>query len=167
MKKIFKIICYFIYKHGKAYLRERELNFFQKNAIIHKDATISGSASIVNNGDKAKIKIGSKTILHGQILTFRHGGEVQIGDYCYIGGNTFIWSAKKIVIGNRVLIAHNVNIHDQISHSLNSEERHKELVYRIENGLLQEKADLKEKEIIIGDDVWIGFNATILRGVTI
>ena len=28
-------------------------------------------------------------------------------------------------------------------------------------------ADLNEKEVVIEDDVWIGFNSTILKGVTI
>ena len=31
----------------------------------------------------------------------------------------------------------------------------------------QDNINLSEKEIVIEDDVWIGFNSTILKGVTI
>jgi acetyltransferase-like isoleucine patch superfamily enzyme len=97
----------------------------------------------------------------------RHGGEIIIGDYCFIGEQTKIWSAKKITTSNRVPIAHNVNIHAQVSHPINAAERHADYKHIFEKGHLQGELDLKEKEVIIHDDVWIGFNATILKGVTI
>jgi acetyltransferase-like isoleucine patch superfamily enzyme len=99
-------------------------------------------------------------------MNFGHGGEISIGDYCYIGNNSKIWSAKKISIGHRVLIAHNVNIHDHNSHPLDSKLRHEDQVHIISKGF-QTENDLNEKEIIIHDDVWIGFNSIILKGVTI
>ncbi len=59
-----------------------------------------------------------------------------------------------------------MNIHDQNSHPLDSNLRHLDQMHILEKGFQLEN-DLKEKEIIIKDDVWIGFNATILKGVTI
>ena len=102
----------------------------------------------------------------GDLFTFHHDGEITIGDYCFIGPLSKIWSAKKIIIGNRVLIAHNVNIHDNISHPINSELRHQEFVEFIKTGI-HEAVDLKGQDIVIEDDVWIGFNSIILKGVRI
>lgn len=125
-------------------------------------------ASITNaQEDKEKIIIGNHTIVRGELIVFGHGGEIQIGDYCYIGQNTRIWSAEKVKIGDRVLISHNVNIHDNISHPLDSERRHKHFVEIITKGHPKENIDLKEDRIEIGDDVWIGYNVSILKGVKI
>jgi acetyltransferase-like isoleucine patch superfamily enzyme len=100
------------------------------------------------------------------LLVFELGGEIEIGEYCFIGNQTRIWSRDKVKIGNRVLISHNVNIHDNISHSLDPVERHQDFLHIFCNGPILE-SNYRAKEIIIEDDAWIGFNATILKGVTI
>jgi acetyltransferase-like isoleucine patch superfamily enzyme len=166
MKKLFYGFCYMIYRNGKKYIRDRQLKSYSQTATLDKGAIIGATGHISNNRDQASIKIGNKTILDGELLTFKHGGTIQIGACCYIGERTKIWSAKKITIGDRVLIAHNVNIHDQNAHPLDSESRHLDQMHIMEKGF-QEQADLNEKEIVIKDDAWIGFNATILKGVTI
>jgi acetyltransferase-like isoleucine patch superfamily enzyme len=127
---------------------------------------IGESATIYNCQKKSDITIGNKTIIRGELMTFGHGGQIRIGDYSFIGPGTKIWSAKRITIGNRVLIAHNVNIHDQNSHPMDSAERHLDQIHIMEKGF-QKVNNLNEKEIVIQDDVWIGFSATILKGVTI
>ncbi len=166
MLKLFKGFCYLIYKIAKKYALDKHIESCKRNAEIHDGTILSQTSRILNNRKKENISIGDKTILNGQLVTFKHGGEITIGDYCFIGENSRIWSAKKITIGNRVLIAHNVNIHDQISHPLDSVERHKDQMHILEKGF-QNPHFIHEKEIIIEDDVWIGFNATILKGVKI
>lgn len=49
---------------------------------------------------------------------------------------------------------------------MDSIERHLDFKNFLDFGLADEM-DLNEKEIIIEDDVWVGFNCTILKGVTI
>lgn len=129
---------------------------------------ISEDAKIQNSkGDPNLIYVGKESAVYGHLTVFMHGGEIKIGEYCYIGPGSRIWSAKKITIGNRVLIAYNVSIHDNISHPIDPVARHKEYVFIKTNGEFQAANDLNEKEIIIEDDVWIGFNATILKGVKV
>ena len=101
-------------------------------------------------------------------MTYGHGGDISIGDYCYVGERCEIWSMEKIEIGNRVLIAHDVNIHDGTAHSIDTAERHEH--YR--NILFQgHPADglpgVFSSPVIIEDDVWISFGVTILKGVRI
>jgi acetyltransferase-like isoleucine patch superfamily enzyme len=79
---------------------------------------------------------------------------------------TRIWSSKKIHIGDRVLIAHNVNIIDNISHPLDAQLRYNENFDFVRSGIHGD-VDIKASEIIIEDDVWIGFNTMIMRGVKI
>ena len=144
-----------------------ETSELQKNAIIGCNTRIFNEALIANNLlDKTKIVIGDDCDIKGELMTFAHGGSITIGNFSFVGDRTKIWSAKKITIGNRVLISHNVNIHDNNSHSLDSQLRHEDFIIIKAKGL-QKTNDLNEKEIIIGDDVWIGFNSTIMKGVTI
>jgi acetyltransferase-like isoleucine patch superfamily enzyme len=125
-------------------------------------------AQILNlQKDRGQIKIGHNTHIRGELLIFAHGGEINIGNYCYVGEGAKIWSAKKIKIGSYVLIAHGVNIHDNISHPINAELRRKHTEQIIHQGHPKKDIELKEKEVLIMDDAWIGFNSTILRGVTI
>ncbi len=166
MKTFIQKVIYKLYYYFKRYIRQREILFYKNDACLDEGTIIAATGKIANNREKKAIKIGSKTILNGELVTFKHGGEIIIGDCCYIGPNTRIWSAKKITIGNRVLIAHNVNIFDQNSHPMDSKERHLDQMHIMEKGF-QDFVDLNEKEIIIKDDAWIGFNATILKGVTI
>jgi acetyltransferase-like isoleucine patch superfamily enzyme len=144
------------------------LNALSSNAVYNnKKVRIDEQATIVNNrNDKKYITIGDNSWITGQLMTLKHGGEITIGNDCFIGEGSRIWSSTKVSIGNRVLISHNVNIHDNISHPLDSVERHKDFVHVRHIGL-QETMDIPEKPIVISDDVWIGFNSTILKGVII
>ncbi len=171
IKSIIKRICYKLYSIGKYEdLRIKDIerrNFLNSNAAIGEQTIISVEANIYNyQGIKSKIRIGSHSSIMGELCVFKHGGELEIGNYCFVGPRTRIQSAKKIYIGNNVLIAHDVNIIDNISHPLNSKERHLDFVRFLKHGLA-EKIDLREEEIIIQNDVWIGFGSTILKGVTI
>lgn len=145
---------------------ERNL-FLAQNARIGANVFISTNSAISNNrNDASKIEIGEGTRIMGDLFTFHHGGEIKIGSDCFVGQHSKIWSAKGISIGNRVLIAHNVNIHDNISHPIDWKLRHEEYVKFSATGIHKE-VDLKGEEIIIEDDVWLGFNSTILKGVRI
>ena len=140
---------------------------FKKNAKIGENTRVFKEASINNYREElTKIYIGDNCDIRGDLMTFAHGGEIIIGNYSFVGERSKIWSAKKITIGNRVLISHNVNIHDNNSHPIDAGLRHKDFVHIKKIGF-QKENDLKESEIVIHDDVWIGFNASILKGVTI
>jgi maltose O-acetyltransferase len=170
LKSIIRYICFKIYQVG--YFESKKRDFAQK-LIEYKDKVLFTNAESLKEAkifyyqvERNKIKIGEKSLIKGELLVFKHGGEIIIGDYSLVGEGSRIWSSAKVTIGSRVLISHNVNIHDNISHPLNSKDRHEDYKRNLENGL---QADLKinEAEISISDDVWIGFNATILKGVSI
>jgi acetyltransferase-like isoleucine patch superfamily enzyme len=139
----------------------------RSKCVLGRGSVLYQESEIVNiYGDKNKISIGKNSHIRGQLMTFGHGGNIEIGDYCFVGKYTNIWSAKNIKIGNRVLIAHNVNIFDSDTHPIDSKERHENFKEIITRGY-PKKIDLKEKSIIIHDDVWVGACSIILKGVTI
>jgi acetyltransferase-like isoleucine patch superfamily enzyme len=147
--------------------------FFIKKILSERRATIASSAVIYwsakfhNARTKDCIKIGHNSQIRGHFMVFGHGGHIQVGEDCYVGHNTYIWSAKNIEIGDRVLISHGVNIHDNNSHPTDPILRHEHFKYMLKNGHPTEGLDLNEKQIIIEDDVWIGFNSIIFKGVKI
>lgn len=162
-KYLFKILFLLISIYEKS-----RVEFLKQKMILGNKSKIHPTGRIENlRNIKNAIQVGSHTHIRGELLTFGHGGKIQIGNYCYIGEQSRIWSASEIIIGDRVLISHQVNIHDNISHPLDPKARHEQYKAIISSGHPTDGLDLKPSPINIGNDVWIGFNATILRGVKI
>lgn len=136
------------------------------NYILGEGSVLYDTASIINNLGINKVMIGRNCHIRGQLLTFGHGGMIKMGDYCYLGINSFVWSARQIMIGNRVLISHNCNVFDNDVHPLDPVKRHGQFKQIITTGQPQ-KIILYEEKVIIEDDVLIGANSTILKGVTL
>lgn len=135
--------------------------------ILGKNSKIYSSANVCNfQNHHQQIKIGNNTHIRGEILVFRHGGKIEIGDFCYVGEGARIWSALNIRVGNRVLISHLVSIYDSTTHPLRADLRHAQYREILESGH-PKVMDLGEKAVEISDDVWIGSHAIILRGVNL
>ena len=135
--------------------------------IIGENTTINSDARIWNTSNNpANINIGENSFIAGTLLVWQNCGTIEIGNYTFVGENSRIYAAKSIKIGDRVQIAHGCNIFDNNIHSLNPEERHLEYIQNITKGVLK-LYPLKEKEVVIKDDAWLGANVIILKGVTI
>jgi acetyltransferase-like isoleucine patch superfamily enzyme len=117
-------------------------------------------------GDSNHIVIGANSVIRGELMTFAHGGEIRIGEWCYVGEDTRIWSAGSIEIGNRVLISHSVNVFDSLTHPLDAASRHDQVRQIFKQGHPRD-ISLDENPVKIYDDAWIGAGAMILRGVTV
>ncbi|CVK32273.1 Acetyltransferase (Isoleucine patch superfamily) [Methanoculleus bourgensis] len=141
------------------------------NATLAPTAQIDPEGCVENlKGDTACIRVGEHTYIRGRLFTYAHGGEITIGDWCYVGTRSEIWSMNSIRIGNRVLISHDVNIHDGTAHSLDPDERHAHFRQIMESGHPKHAEDLpgvRSSPIVIEDDVWISFGVIILQGVRI
>ena len=139
-----------------------------KKIILGKNVKILPGAMIPAN--IGKITIGDNTWIAATVNMFPHNAncELIIGDDCYLGDQSRLWVAKKITIGNRVLIAHNVNIFDTTTHPIDKNIRYQHETVVKTQGMPREKYDtIHEACVEIGDDVWIGCNSIILKGVTI
>jgi len=117
-------------------------------------------------GDSDCITIGPNSIIRGELVTFAHGGKIKIGSWCYIGEGSRIWSGSSVSIGDRVLIAHSVNVFDNLTHPINPEERHTQIQAIFTRGHPKE-IDLDDRPVRIEDDAWVGAGSFVMRGVRI
>jgi acetyltransferase-like isoleucine patch superfamily enzyme len=136
---------------------------------IDHTVTIGSTTGFLNSrGNPDDITVGASSAVLGELIVFPQGGKIRIGERCFVGKDTRIWSAASISIGNYVLIAHNVNIHDNISHSLFWRERREEIDNILSHSKLYAHSfNLQQQPMVVEDDVWIGFGASIIGGVRI
>ena len=115
---------------------KNELEKISEKCQISENSRIEFESLVNNNSNKkSSIVIGKNTYIRGELIVYDYGGEIKIGNDCFVGQGSRIWSSSKITIGNRVLISHNVNIHDNNSHPLNSLERHEHYKHIMAKGL--------------------------------
>lgn len=112
----------------------------------------------------SRISVGKDSLVHCRISFDSPQGHVIIGDRSYVGLSSLV-CYRKIVIGNDVLISWGATIVDHNSHSLYWEQRKNDVV----NWSVGIKTwdHVGNAPVIIQDKVWIGFNVSILKGVTI
>jgi acetyltransferase-like isoleucine patch superfamily enzyme len=166
LKKFYYSICARIYSVGKLEAERRRIQRFHDHADIHESAILYESCNVVNlSGKRENIKIGLNSHIYGTLTTLSFGGKISIGNNSSVGDLSRIVSAKSISIGDRVMIAHNVNILDNNSHPLDAQLRHEDFIANYNRN--PKEFDLKAATISIEDDVWIGFNTIILKGVRI
>jgi acetyltransferase-like isoleucine patch superfamily enzyme len=144
----------------------------QARGVYFAPTAMLGPEGLVENhtDDDDRITVGAHSCIRGRLLTYGHGGCIKLGEWCYVGVRSEIWSMEAITIGNRVLISHDVNIHDGTAHSLDADERHAHFRLILERGHPKKSVDIpgvSSAPVVIEDDAWISFGVTILKGVRI
>lgn len=139
-------------------------------ATLADDVRVLAGGRIINiYGDPANVRVGSHGRIQGELLTFAHGGRIMIGSWFYLGPGSMIWSSDEtgIMVGDRVLASANVIIHDTDSHPIPPKSRFEQTKQIFETGHPSINPGIRSAPIRIGDDVWIGAGAMILKGVSI
>jgi acetyltransferase-like isoleucine patch superfamily enzyme len=93
-------------------------------------------------------------------------GRLAIGDYCYFTDAVLLCELE-VRIGNYVVIGWNATITDTDFHPIGPAERIADAWACSPLGKGRPRPEIVRRPIIIEDDVWIGPNATILKGVRI
>ncbi|MFC5758753.1 acyltransferase [Rhizobium sp. GCM10022189] len=110
------------------------------------------------------VQIGQNSIINCIISFDDPNGCVSIGDRCYIGSSHLVCHSD-IQIENDVIISWGVTIVDHDSHSQDWGLRKNDVR---DWGLgRKDWSGVSIKPVIIRDKVWIGFGASILKGVTV
>lgn len=115
---------------------------------------IGNDCTILNNSYENIAGITSPSVLS----TVSPQAKLTIGDYVGISG-ACICCIDEITIGNYVNIGVGARIYDTDFHPIDFNER------RLNPGF--DLSKIPHAPVSIGDDVWIGANAIILKGVTI
>lgn len=131
----------------KAVLRRVKHKYYRFiNFYITKALPLTSDGSIEFKGN-----FGSRGHISFQVL---EGGELSIGDNVFVNKNSSFTVRSKIAIGNNVLIGENVRFFDH---------NHR---FRDEDELILNQG-YSISDIVVEDNVWIGSNVVILKGVTI
>jgi acetyltransferase-like isoleucine patch superfamily enzyme len=108
--------------------------------------------------------IGAHCTMDGVHFDLGKSGRMSIGDYCYFT-NAVLLCELEVRIGNYVVIGWNTTIADTDFHPLAPAERIADAVACSPLGKGRPRPEVLKRPVIIEDDVWIGPNATILKGV--
>lgn len=122
--------------------------------IIEMADKLAANAKVVYKTSKVN-KNGSEALSIGQGTQLANIHNIRIGKSSYINGGYIIAGKNsKIIIGSNCLISYNVHIRTDMH------------IYMDKNINIVDQGHT-EKDIIIGNDVWIGFGAQIMPGVKI
>lgn len=108
--------------------------------------------------------VGANCTMDGVHFDLGKEGRVRIGDFCYFT-NVVLLCELEVQIGNYVVIGWNTTIADTDFHPLAPAERIADAIACSPLGKGRPRPEILKRPVIIEDDVWIGPNATILKGV--
>src|SRR5215203_862863 len=112
------------------------------------------------------LRVGAHSTMDGVHFDLGPGGRVRIGNYCYFT-NVVLLCDLEVTVGNYVLIGWNTTITDTDFHPIAPAERIADAIACSPLGKQRPRRAVARKPVIIEDDVWIGPNCTILKGVRI
>lgn len=118
----------------------------------------------IRGGRGCRFVVGKDCLVRSGVVFERERTRLSIGDRCFIGKGV-ISVAEEIEIGDDVLISWGVTITDHNSHSLKFSERQDDVVDW--HGRNKNWTGVKVGKVVIQNKAWIGFNAIVLKGVTI
>jgi acetyltransferase-like isoleucine patch superfamily enzyme len=125
-----------------------------ENVILGERTWLYSSFAFIHYQSRSPIGLSvghDSGLYHGTFFDLGPHGTVQVGDYCSLVG-AVIATNHRVLIGDYALIAHEVVIadHDYWCFDIESE--------------CAETLDLTTRDIVIGENVWIGARAIILGG---
>lgn len=108
-----------------------------------------GPGCQVRISKKGRVALGKETVSRGGLVLRAEDGRIVIGDKCFFNSNCSITSMGEVKIGKGCQFANNLVIVDH------------------DHDYKKGWGNYKVLPVTIGDDVWVGANCTILKGVTI
>jgi acetyltransferase-like isoleucine patch superfamily enzyme len=121
-----------------------------RHALLRANSHGEAELSATHGG----IYIGADTSVLEDCLLTANNGNITIGRRCWLAAGTYLYGNGNIHMGDDVLIAARTII-NTVAHNYS----HRDLPINAQG--------INTAPVIIGDDVWIGLNCTILQGVTI
>ena len=167
---------FYLCKLYKYYLRKRRTRLLKGKVDIHPSAILLDSAyfDYRTEEESKRIFIDEESMIGCNFIFESDSGVIKIGKRTFINAGTNIISINEIEIGDDVTIGWNIYIYDHDSHSLDYRfrkddiERQLEDFYANRNFIFSKDwSTVKSAPVKICNKVWIGFNAIILKGVTI
>jgi acetyltransferase-like isoleucine patch superfamily enzyme len=139
------------------------------NVCVGPDTVITGEhvfKRFRSQVDPALI-IGARSVMDGVFFNLvGKEASVEIGDDCHFC-DVFLICEMRLKIGDRVEIGWHATIVDSDFHPVDPAEREKDIIALSPLGNGAPRRSVVHRPVTIENDVWIGPNATILKGVTL
>lgn len=149
---------------------------YNQTLVASKSSKFLSSFSISESvkTQENRLRIGGKCLIGAKFIFETNEGRVEIGDRVYIGASTIICKSN-IQFGNDILVAWGVMFYDHDSHSIDHLERQADIrqvlldYNEFKGNFLARKnwSVVNSSPIVVQDNVWIGMDSLILKGVTI
>lgn len=110
--------------------------------------------------------IGDHSTMDGVHFAVGDAGQIQIGNYCYFC-NVILLCELELRIGNYVVAGWNTTLADTDFHPISPAARIKDAIACSPLGHGRPRPPIQTLPVVLEDDVWIGPNVTILKGVRI
>ncbi|HEX4644810.1 MAG TPA: acyltransferase [Verrucomicrobiae bacterium] len=138
------------------------------NVRIGPNTLITGDLAFkrFHSREKKALVIGAHCTMDGVHFALGETARLEIGDYCYFT-NAVLLCELEFKIGNYVVIGWNATLADTDFHPIAPAARIADAVACSPLGKGRARPRVLKQRIIIEDDVWIGPNAVILKGVRI
>jgi galactoside O-acetyltransferase len=111
-----------------------------------------------------RLTVGHHCFIRDKIVFERPNARLHVGDRTYLG-NGLIAIAQSVEIGSDVMFGWGVTVVDHNSHSTRFSQRQGDTERWLQG--VKEWSTVRIEPVKIHDKVWIGFNAVILKGVTV
>lgn len=111
------------------------------------------------------LRIGAGTVLCGTKFSTAPGAVIEIGSRCYLAEAALMAEAR-ITLGDRVILAAAVTVADSDFHPLDPALRALDVEALAPDGHGR-RPPIEARPVVIEDDAWVGYAATILKGVRV
>jgi acetyltransferase-like isoleucine patch superfamily enzyme len=139
--------------------------YFRSAAKCGRNVYVTHRAELLLHGKSCVVQVGAHTIVDGTLECYERG-HLDIGEHVFIGRSR-IYAAYHMRIGNNVLISDGVAIMDSDLHPRDIELRRRQMSGAASGLFPDVYSEVSGAKVEIGDDAWIGFGATVLKGVRI
>ena len=111
-----------------------------------------------------QLSVGEDSIIHADISFEESGGKIDIGSRTFVGRSHLV-CYRSLTIGDDVIMSWGITVVDHDSHSIEWDKRRNDV---LDWGKGQKNwQHIAQAPVIIGNKAWVGFNVSILKGVTI
>lgn len=156
-----------IQKLLRIYRLKKTKKSFAAHACADPSTVYMIGAKCDNAGSAENVRIGTHCTV-GALFMCRCGGRITVGENTFIGQGTSIQAKEKITIEKNVIIANNVVLLDNNNHPTDPARRLE--MSACADFLHDEMWGWKEADsapVTIEENVWIGRDSRILKGVTV
>ncbi|MEH2502811.1 acetyltransferase-like isoleucine patch superfamily enzyme [Bradyrhizobium sp. AZCC 1578] len=144
------------------------------DAILGWKSRLSGAVSIGRGSTIAwrrirraagnALSVGEDSIVHADISFEETGGKIQIGSRTFIGRSHLV-CYRSLSIGDDVIMSWGITIVDHDSHSIDWIDRRNDV--REWSAGRKDWEKIAHAPVVVSNRAWIGFNVSVLKGVTI